>query len=79
MTLGYRFPPGPPSEVDSGQIAMEGKMMRKTMEKMREYDMGKKWENNGKQKQWESNGNLSRTLGKLIKTRGETVERIGRG
>ena len=47
MTLGYRFPPGPPSEVDTGQIAMEGKMMRKTIEKMREYDI-KQWEKNGK-------------------------------
>ena len=44
--------------------------------------------NNGKRrdfdiKQWKKNGkameNLSRTLGKLIKTRGETVERIGEG
>ena len=44
--------------------------------------------NNGKKeglwhKTMEKNGkameNLSRTLGKLIKTRGETVERIGRG
>ena len=32
-------------------LAMEGKMMRKTIEKMREYDrttMGKKWERRGK-------------------------------
>ena len=47
MTVGYRFPPGPPSEVDLG-IAMEGKMMRKTMEKMREYDI-KQWEKMGKE------------------------------
>ena len=47
MTVGYRFPPGPPSEVDLGEIAMEGKMMRKTMEKMREYDI-KQWGKNGK-------------------------------
>ena len=31
----------------SGQIAMEGKMMRKTIEKMREYDI-KQWEKKGK-------------------------------
>ena len=88
----------PPLRGGSGQIAMEGKMMRKTIEKMREYDI-KQWEKKGKEgkmmrktmekrrdfdiKQWKQNGkaieNLSRTLGKLIKTRGETVERIGRG
>jgi len=45
-------------------------MMRKTMEKRRDFDTKK----NGKAME-----NLSRTLGKLIKTRGETVERIGRG
>jgi len=37
---------------------MEGKMMRKTMEKMREHHI-KQWENNGKTME-----NLSRTLGK---------------
>ena len=42
-------------------------------EKMREYDV-KQWGKNGKAME-----HLSRTLGKLIKTRGETVERIGRG
>ena len=42
-------------------------------EKMREYDV-KQWEKHGKAME-----HLSRTLGKLIKTRGETVERIGRG
>ena len=45
---GVSIPPGPPSEVDLGEIAMEGKMMRKTMEKMREYDI-KQWEKNGKE------------------------------
>ena len=48
-------------------------MMRKTMEKRRDFDI-KQWKKMGKQ--W---NNLSRTLGKLFKTRGETVERIGRG
>ena len=49
MTLGYRFPPGPPSEVDlHGQIALGGKMMRKTIAKMREYDI-KQWEKMGKE------------------------------
>ena len=42
-------------------------------EKMSEYDV-KQWGKNGKAME-----HLSRTLGKLIKTRGETVERIGRG
>ena len=59
MTLGYRFPPGPPSEVDLGRLqwrgkgkkmGKEGKMMRKTMEKRRDFDIKqwKKWESNGK-------------------------------
>ena len=51
----------------------KGKMMRKTMEKRRDFDI-KQWKKNGKAME-----KLSRTLGKLIKTRGETVERIGRG
>ena len=51
------------------KMGKEGKMMRKTMEKRRDFDI----------KQWKTMENLSRTLGKLIKTRGETVERIGRG
>ena len=42
-------------------------------EKTGEYDV-KQWEKYGKAME-----HLSRTLGKLIKTRGETVERIGRG
>ena len=44
-------------------------MMRKTMEKMRDYDI-KQWKNR------KARENLSRTL---IDTRGKTVERIGRG
>ena len=51
-------------------MGKEGNMMRKTMEKRRDFDTKK----NGKAME-----NLSGTLGKLIKTRGETVERIGRG
>ena len=35
-------------DVKQGEIAMEGKMMRKTMEKMREYDI-KQWEKMGKE------------------------------
>ena len=54
-------------------MGKDGKMMRKTMEKMRDYDI-KQWDKNGKAME-----NSSRTLGKLIKTRGKTVERIGRG
>ena len=54
-------------------MGKEGKMMRKTMEKRKDFDI-KQWEKNGKAME-----NLSRTLGKLIKMRGETVERIGRG
>ena len=53
-------------------MGKEGKMMRKTMEK-KEGLWHKTMEKNG-----EAMENLSRTLGKLIKTRGETVERIGR-
>jgi hypothetical protein len=41
VTVGYRFPPG------LGEIALEANMMRKTMEKMSEYDI-KQWEKNGK-------------------------------
>ena len=48
MTVGYRFPPGPPSELDLGRLQWRGKSMSKTMgEKMREYDV-KQWEKNGK-------------------------------
>ena len=43
-------------------MGKEGNMMRKTMEKRRDFDTKK----NGKAME-----NLSRTLGKLIKTRGE--------
>ena len=66
-------PPRSALRAGLGEIAMEGKMMRKTMGKMREYDV-KQWEKNGK-----AMDNLSRTLGKLTKTRGKTVERMGRG
>ena len=52
---------------------MEGKNDKKTMEKMREYDV-KQWEKNGKAME-----NLSRTLGKWIKTRGKTQKKMGRG
>ena len=64
-------------------LAMEGKMMRKTVEKMREYDR-QQWEKMGKEgkmmrttmekrrdfdiKQWKKNWKAM-----------ETVERIGRG
>ena len=68
---GVSIPPWSALRAGLGEIAMEGKMMRKTMGKMREYDV-KQWEKNGKAME-----NLSRTLGKLIKTRGKTVERMG--
>ena len=70
---GVSIPPWSALRAGLGEIAMEGKMMRKTMEKRRDFDI-KQWKKNGKAME-----NLSRTLGKLIKTRGETVERIGRG
>ena len=69
---GVSIPPWSALRAGLGEIAMEGKVMRKTMEKMREYDV-KQWEINGKAME-----NLSRTLGKLIKTRG-SVEKMGRG
>ena len=56
-------------------MGKEGKMMRND-EKNNGKNEGllhKTMEKNGKAME-----NLSRTLGKLIKTRGETVERIGR-
>ena len=52
-------------------MGKEGKMMRKTMEKMKDYDI-KQW------KKWESNGKFEQNAWK-IDTRGKTVERIGRG
>ena len=45
--VGVSIPPWSALRGGSGQIAMEGKMMRKTIEKMREYDI-KQWEKNGK-------------------------------
>ena len=45
--VGVSIPPWSALRGGSGQIAMEGKMMRKTIEKMREYDI-KQWEQNGK-------------------------------
>jgi len=55
---GVSIPPRSALRGGLGEIAMEGKMMRKTMEKMREYDV-KQWEKNVKAME-----NLSRTLGK---------------
>ena len=67
-------PPRSALRAGLGEIAMEGKMMRKTMEKTRGYDV-KQWEKNGKTME-----TLSRTLGKLIKTRrkngGKNGERV---
>ena len=45
--VGVSIPPWSALRGGSGQIAMEGNMMRKTIEKMREYDI-KQWEQNGK-------------------------------
>ena len=45
--VGVSIPPWSALRGGSGQIAMEGKMMRKTIEKMREYDI-KQWEKNEK-------------------------------
>ena len=45
--VGVSIPPWSALRGGSGQIAMEGKMMRKTIEKMRECDI-KQWEKNGK-------------------------------
>ena len=47
--VGVSIPPWSALRGGSGQIAMEGKMMRKTIEKMREYDI-KQWEKMGKGK-----------------------------
>jgi len=44
---GVSIPPWSALRAGLGEIAMEGKMMRKTLEKMREYDV-KQWEKNGK-------------------------------
>ena len=44
---GVSIPPWSALRGGLGEIAMEGKMMRKTIEKMREYDI-KQWEKNGK-------------------------------
>ena len=45
---GVSIPPWSALRGGLGEIAMEGKMMRKTMEKMREYDI-KQWEKMGKE------------------------------
>ena len=47
MTVGYRFPPGPPSEVDLGDCN-GGENDEKNNGKMREYDI-KQWEKMGKE------------------------------
>jgi hypothetical protein len=44
---GVSIPPWSVLRSGLGETAMEGKMMRKSMEKMREYHV-KQWENNGK-------------------------------
>jgi hypothetical protein len=44
---GVSIPPWAVLRAGLGETAMEGKMMRKTMEQMREYQI-KQWENNGK-------------------------------
>jgi len=62
--VGVSIPPWSALPGGSGQIAMEGKMMRKTIEKMREYDIkqlekdGKGGENDEK-KQWKKGGTLT--------------------
>ena len=62
--VGVSIPPWSALRGGSGQIAMEGKMMRKTIEKMREYDI-KQWGKMGKEgkmmendekKQWKNEG-----------------------
>ena len=44
---GVSIPPRSALRGGLGEIAMEGKMMRQIIEKMREYDI-KQWEKNGK-------------------------------
>ena len=46
VTVGVSIPPRSVLRSGLGETAMDGKMMRKTMEKMREYHV-KQWENNG--------------------------------
>ena len=54
--VGVSIPPWSALRGGSGQIAMEGKMMRKTIEKMREYDR-QQWEKNGKGGENDENNN----------------------
>jgi len=49
VTVGYRFPPGPSSEVHLGRLEWKGQIMEKTNKTMENH--GKPWKNNGKTEQ----------------------------